>query len=83
MYILLQFRSAKIGVMEVGEELGRRGHEVSVVSPHKYKTVPPGVRDIVIQSDFDKVTTELTENFLNNPDVAIPWNQVIIFKVNF
>ena len=45
--------------MEVGEELGRRGHEVSVVSPHKYKTVPPGVRDIVIQSDFDKLQLNL------------------------
>jgi len=81
-WIPLSSRSAKIGVMEVGEELGRRGHEVSVVSPHKYKTVPPGVRDIVIQSDFDKVTTELTENFLNNPDVAIPWNQMIDLSVD-
>ena len=25
--------------MEVGEELARRGHQVTVISPHKYKKV--------------------------------------------
>ena len=55
--------------MEVGEELGRRGHEVSVVSPHKYKTVPPGVRDVVFHSEFEKITTELTDLL---PDLPVP-----------
>ena len=33
-------RSIKLGLMEVGEELTRRGHEVTVVSPHRYKKGP-------------------------------------------
>ena len=73
---MYNFRSVKIGVMEVGEELARRGHEVTVVSPHKYKSVPPGVRDVVFHSEFEKITTELTELFLRDPSAGLPFNQV-------
>ena len=62
--------------MDVGEELARRGHDVIVISPHKYKTVPAGVRDIVFQSDYETITTELYESFLNDPNVGLPFNQV-------
>jgi len=62
--------------MEVGEELARRGHEVIVVSPHRYKTVPPGVRDVVFHSDFEAMTTELTELFLKDPSAGLPFNKV-------
>ena len=58
--------------MEVGEELARRGHKVTVVSPHKYKEVPPGVTDVVVPSDFDKYTAELTVEILTNPNVPPP-----------
>ena len=66
--------------MEVGEELARRGHEVIVVSPHKYKTVPPGVRDVVFHSDFETMTTELTELFLKDPSAGLPFNKVCFFS---
>ena len=66
------FRSVKIGVMEVGEELARRGHQVTVVSPHKYKKVPQGISDIVIPSEFDHYTTEVTLEFLTNPNTQLP-----------
>ena len=65
-------RSVKIGVMEVGEELARRGHQVTVVSPHKYKKVPQGISDIVIPSEFDHFTTEVTLEFLTNPNTQLP-----------
>ena len=58
--------------MEVGEELARRGHQVTVVSPHKYKKVPQGVSDIVIPSEFDDYTTEVTLEFLTNPNTQLP-----------
>ena len=69
-------RSVKIGVMEVGEELARRGHEVTVVSPHKYKKVPPGVTDIIIPSEFDQYTSEITLDFLTNPNAQLPMTGV-------
>ena len=65
--------------MEVGEELARRGHRVTVVSPHKYKEVPPGVTDVVVPSDFDKYTSELTVEILTNPDVPPPVIEVSCF----
>ena len=62
--------------MEVGEELARRGHQVTVVSPHKYKKVPQGISDIVIPSEFDHYTTEVTLEFLTNPNTQLPLSGV-------
>ena len=65
-------RSVKIGVMEAGEELARRGHQVTVVSPHKYKKVPPGVTEIHFESpQFDKFLNSFSE-MLTNPNAEIP-----------
>ena len=69
-------RSVKIGVMEVGEELARRGHEVTVISPHKYKEVPPGVREIVHESGFEALTTATTEDMLSNENAGLPFVKV-------
>ena len=66
--------------MEVGEELARRGHQVTVVSPHQYKKVPPGISDIVIPSEFDQFTTELTLEFLTNPNTQLPMAGVSRFS---
>ena len=62
--------------MEVGEELARRGHEVTVISPHKYKTVPPGVREIVHESGFEALTTATTEDMLSNENAGLPFVKV-------
>ena len=64
--------------MEVGEELARRGHQVTVVSPHKYKKVPQGISDIVIPSEFDHYTTEVTLEFLTNPNTQLPISGVSV-----
>ena len=69
-------RSVKIGVMEAGEELARRGHEVTVISPHKYKEVPPGVREIVHESGFEALTTATTEDMLSNENTGLPFVKV-------
>ena len=62
-------KSVKIGLMEVGEGLAKRGHEVTVVSPHKYKRVPDGVMEIIVESEvFERFTQSFTEDILTNPD---------------
>ena len=72
----LLIRSVKIGVMEVGEELARRGHAVTVISPHRYKAVPPGVREIVHESGFEALTTATTEDMLSNENAGLPFVKV-------
>ena len=65
-------RSVKIGVMEAGEELARRGHEVTVISPHKYKKLPPGVREIALESpDFDKFTATVSDSLSNPKEMPV------------
>ena len=65
-------RSHKIGLMEVGEELGRRGHQVTVVSPQRYKTVPPNVTDIVIESEFEALSNKMTTELVANDKPSSP-----------
>ena len=59
-------------MMEVGEELARRGHQVTVVSPQRYKKVPPNVTDIVIQSEFEALSSRMTNDVLANDDRSSP-----------
>lgn len=68
--------------MTVGEELAKRGHSVTVVSPHKYKTLPPGVKDITIQSDFDAQTARMTEKMLVDPKADIEWLSSIDMSID-
>ena len=65
-------RSHKIGLMEVGEELGRRGHQVTVVSPQRYKAVPPNVTDIVIESEFEALSSRMTTELVANDKPSTP-----------
>ena len=58
--------------MEVGEELGRRGHQVTVVSPQRYKTVPPNVTDIVIDSEFEALSNRMTTDLVANDKPSSP-----------
>ena len=83
--------------MEVGEELARRGHQVTVISPHKYKKVmimmilmivmmmmmmkvPPGVRDVVFESRFEAVTTQVSEEMMASPDTPFPFGKVTVSR---
>ena len=71
-------RSHKIGLMEVGEELGRRGHQVTVVSPQRYKAVPPNITDIVIDSEFEALSNRMTTDLVaNDKPVSPPFLEVI------
>ena len=70
--IFIICRSVKIGLMEVGEGLARRGHEVTVVSPHKYKKVPDGVTEIIVESEtFERFSQSFAEDILTNPDAGM------------
>ena len=65
--------------MEVGEELARRGHHVTVISPHAYKKVPPGVTEIAIKNTaFETFQNSLTDEMLTNPEAA----PMPVFEVN-
>ena len=63
-WIPMASKSVKIGVMEVGYELARRGHEVTVVSPFKNKKEISGVTEIVIESLFEEISDKITEDAL-------------------
>ena len=54
-------KSVKIGFMDVGHELAKRGHEVTVVTPFKSQTEVAGVREILVDSNFHEVTDAITE----------------------
>ena len=59
-------------MMEAGEELARRGHEVTVISPHRYKAVPPGVTEIALASpEFDKFTTSVSDTLSNPKEMPV------------
>ena len=59
-------KSVKIGVMEAGYELARRGHEVTVVSPFKNQNDVEGVTDIVIESEVQELSNRMTDFILEN-----------------
>lgn len=59
-------------MMEVGEELARRGHHVTVVSPQRYNTVPPNVTDIVIESEFEALSNRMTDDILASDRPSVP-----------
>ena len=52
--------------------MSRRGHSVTVVSPHQYKKVPAGVTDIVIKSDFLALATKMTDDMLTADSPPLP-----------
>jgi len=77
-WIPMSSKSVKIGVMEVGEELARRGHEVTVISPHPYKKVPPGVTEITIKNElFDTFLKKTSDDVLSNPGTQVSIGQFI------
>ena len=67
-WIPMSSKSVKIGVMEVGYELARRGHEVTVVSPFKSKKEVAGVTEVVIESNFEELSEKMTEDMLVNKE---------------
>ena len=68
--------------MEVGEKLAKRGHNVTVVSPHKYHKVPPGITEIVLKNeDYEKFMQKASDDVLDKPGSQIPIGQVIIIAV--
>ena len=58
--------------MEVGEELARRGHQVTVVSPQRYNSLPPNVTDIVIESEFEAISNQITDDLLTKDRPSLP-----------
>ena len=59
-------RSMKITFMPVVEELGRRGHEVTVVMPYPAdsKTLPPSVRVIQVENTFAETEEQMSDQLL-------------------
>ena len=50
-----------------------RGHNVTVVTPFKSKTLPPGVREILVQSNIQQVFDQITEEeFVKGKSFMMP-----------
>merc|ERR1719369_604807 len=77
LWIPMSSKSVKIGVMEVGYELARRGHDVTVVSPFKNKKEVAGVTEIVIQSSFEEISDKLTEDALLKDGIEMSLSTVV------
>ena len=77
LWIPMSSKSVKIGVMEVGYELARRGHQVTVVSPFKSKKEVLGVTEIVIESSFDEISEKLTEDALLRDGIEMSLSTVV------
>jgi len=57
-------KSVKIGVMDLGLELARRGHRITVVSPFKSKKETENVTEIINKSELEALTEKVNENEL-------------------
>eukprot|EP00092_Neocalanus_flemingeri_P022606 GFUD01024519.1.p1 GENE.GFUD01024519.1~~GFUD01024519.1.p1 ORF type:complete len:510 (+),score=97.85 GFUD01024519.1:201-1730(+) len=77
LWIPMSSKSVKIGVMEVGYELAKRGHEVTVVSPFKSKKEVSGVTDIAIESVFEEMSDKLTEDALLKDGIEMSLSTVV------
>ena len=64
LWLPLSSKSMKIGVMACGEELARRGHQVTVVSAWPGGAVQSGITDINIPSEWPKLEQQITEDLL-------------------
>lgn len=53
-------KSTKICYMPMLEELARRGHEITVVHPHKSKQATKGITDILSSDKVDKFLNDLS-----------------------
>ena len=65
-YMPYSTKSMKITFMPVVEELGRHGHEVTVVMayPPDYKALPPSVRVIQVINTFAEIEQQISDHFL-------------------
>ena len=71
-------KSMKIGVMDMVEELAVRGHHITIVSAYDSKKKVPGIKDIVIKSDFEAlVQTALGKILKSEKGADVPWHQAI------
>ena len=70
-------KSMKIGIMELSQELGARGHTVTVVSAYGSKAGMAGVRDIVIASTFQGLVQEAIGEVLVRKGADVPWLAMI------
>ena len=66
-------KSVKIGVMEVANELARRGHQITVVTPYKTKSPVAGVREILVESNVQEIFDAITdEEFVKGRTFLMP-----------
>merc|ERR1719495_1715573 len=48
----------------MARELARRGHNVTMVCPHKDKKSIPGITEIIHSSPFDEISSQVSDNVL-------------------
>ena len=70
-------KSMKIGVMDVVHELAAKGHQTTVITAFKSKKEKPGVREIVIESDFVSLVQDAIGGILVKKGVDVPWSKMM------
>ena len=59
--------------MEVANELARRGHQITVVTPYKTKSPVAGVREILVESNVQEIFDAITdEEFVKGRTFLMP-----------
>jgi len=70
-------KSMKIGVMDMVYGLAAKGHSTTVVTAFKSKTEKPGVKEIVIESEFVGLVQDAIGGILVKKGVDVPWTKVM------
>jgi len=58
-------KSVKIGFIDIIEELGEKGHDITIVSGYKSKKALINVKEIYHESNFTEVTEDFTSHILD------------------
>ena len=75
-------KSIKVGMMDIGYELANRGHEVTILSPFIPNKNVKGVTEIVIESDFVKITDSITQELLSHEGAQVPVGEFIKLSID-
>jgi len=73
-YLPFSSKSIKLGFMPMAKELAHRGHQITIVCPHKEKKAIPGITEIIHASPFDDLSNEVTNIVLreNGTEADLP-----------
>jgi len=75
----------KISFMPMARELAKRGHNVTIVSPHKDKKATPGITDLVHENIFGDMFQKMSSSFLKEDSKGMqdaPLHEMMFATIN-